>query len=305
MIETSPQRRGVVARIGITLLNVVPGLGLIRLNDVGGFWWLLPNTALNLVFNFGMARAPVPTFTSFAIFVGVGVVLAMIFIAGSMMATWRRSATTFSGGGWWSRWYGIVVILAGLFLIASAERDLSREVYRSFYAAGESSLPTLLVNDRFLVDLRHHALHRGELIVVRRNNEDWIKRIIGLPGDRVALRGGVPVINGVAATRHRVGTMAIPRQSQAVRFTETLPGATRSYEVLDSGATAQDDIPEVVVPAGHLFLLGDNRDNSEDSRFPTVIGGLGMVPESDVVGRPLFIFWSRDRGRIGRSLLGD
>jgi signal peptidase I len=70
------------------------------------------------------------------------------------------------------------------------------------------------------------------------------------------------------------------------RFRETLPGG-RSYEVLDLGATPQDDTPSFVVPEGHLFLMGDNRDNSKTAAFPAVeAAGIGIVPQDNLIGRP-------------------
>ena len=78
------------------------------------------------------------------------------------------------------------------------------------------------------------------------------------------------------------------------RYRETLPNG-RSYEVLDLGTTLQDDTPPFIVPEGHLFMMGDNRDNSMDSRFPAVPGqGIGIVPQGNLVGRASIIMFSTD-----------
>ena len=80
------------------------------------------------------------------------------------------------------------------------------------------------------------------------------------------------------------------------RYRETLPGG-RSYEVLDLFATPQDDAPPVIVPEGSVFLMGDNRDNSMDSRFPAVEGGgIGLVPQANLVGRASIMMFSTDGG---------
>ena len=78
------------------------------------------------------------------------------------------------------------------------------------------------------------------------------------------------------------------------RFRETLPGG-KSYDVLDFGPRPQDDTAPVVVPEGQLFLMGDNRDNSMDSRFPAVAGGgIGLVPQANLVGKATITMWSTD-----------
>ncbi len=160
---------------------------------------------------------------------------------------------------------------------------------------------------------------RGDVVVFRvpAENADLIKRVIGLPGDTVAMRDGRLILNGHAVPREplpplgirvsanspcRVIPPATPTiiargDEQYCMFTvylETLPGGP-SYTVLDQVAHGQaDDFAPVRVPAGHLFLMGDNRDDSLDSRFPPYVGGIGMVPAEDLIGRALVTFWSTD-----------
>lgn len=130
---------------------------------------------------------------------------------------------------------------------------------------------------------------RGDLVVFRpvpEPDRDFIKRIIGMPGDRVQMIGGVLHINGVAAARERRGVARFadePGQPTAPAYRETLPNGV-SYVIIERAGDegALDDTPEFIVPPDHYFLMGDNRDNSADSRVPEVVG---FVPSENLVGR--------------------
>lgn len=190
--------------------------------------------------------------------------------------------------------------------------------------------PALLPGDRLLLRRAPVALSRGDVVAVRLSGGGVaVARLVALPGERVALAGGVPVIDGVPAEatpdgfhtgtfgpegpdgalplcgNGAVGLGAACTTRQAL---ETLPGGA-AHAVLDLGDRPLDGRTEVLVPEDHLFLLGDHRDAALDSRAAPSAGGLGMVPEGDVLGRAdrVLASWARapwdPRGwRPGRTL---
>lgn len=138
------------------------------------------------------------------------------------------------------------------------------------------------------------APERGDVVVFKfppNPSLDYIKRVIGLPGDRVQMREGQLHINGEPVERELVGKIDNPDITEMTRpvdvYRETLPNGV-SYDTFDlSPNSIGDNTREFVVPEGHYFMMGDNRDNSTDSRF-----SVGFVPEENLVGRANIIFFS-------------
>ncbi|MCP9223496.1 signal peptidase I [Erythrobacter sp. LQ02-29] len=161
-----------------------------------------------------------------------------------------------------------------------------------------------------------HTPARGDVVIFKHpvDDTDYIKRVVALPGETVEVREGQVFIDGTPIRRERVPDVLVPMSANtdcawggrivdvpaagmACRYTayrETMPNG-RSYVTFDFGETPQDDFGPVTVPEGRLFLMGDNRDNSQDSRFPDVAGGgVGFVPLERVVGRAEALVWSTD-----------
>jgi len=135
---------------------------------------------------------------------------------------------------------------------------------------------------------------RGDVVVFKfppNPGLDYIKRVIGLPGDTVQMREGQLYINGTAVQREKVGQIENADITEVNRpvdvYRETLPNGV-AYDTLDlTPNSIGDNTREFVVPPGHYFMMGDNRDNSTDSRFT-----VGFVPEENLVGRANIIFFS-------------
>ena len=144
----------------------------------------------------------------------------------------------------------------------------------------------------------------GDLVVFRlpRDGLDYIKRIVGLPGDRIQMRGGLFFINDVAVRHERAPDFAenadqgFPRHIK--RWRETLPNGV-SYETLDEQDNGLlDDTGIFTTPPGHYFVLGDNRDNSVDSRLPDQ---MGYIPAENIIGQVAMIFYSVDQSSTLRA----
>jgi signal peptidase I len=252
---------------------------------------------------------------------------------------------------WWAE-------LRGLGLMLLAVLAFHSFVAKPFYIPSISMMPSLLVGDRLVVSkypygwnwssVSFHLLPRGGwrlfgrtpeygdivIVVPRNRKEDLIKRVVALPGDRVAVINGRIVLNGKAVPQTVEPPVRIPADDELTchgdfgagtcydafaayrtrlpsgrdvyelpTLRETLPNGA-SYLVIDHLDQGLDHMSEIRVPAGHVYLMGDNRDHSADSRAELDAPGLGgPVPLSDIGGRAEFITFSLD-GSQGWNPLG-
>ncbi len=188
-------------------------------------------------------------------------------------------------------------------------------VYEPFRIPSSSMLPTLQVGDFILVNKFDYGLRlpiagttlvplgdpeRGDVVVFRlpsQPNKHYIKRLVGLPGDRITYRDKQLVINGEPVDLEANGSYQLDNGLRARLGIERLGGKSHEILVLPQ---RREQVREFVVPEGHYFMMGDNRDNSKDSRYAEV----GMVPERNIVGKAVRIWltWPPQWGRVGNRI---
>lgn len=211
--------------------------------------------------------------------------------------------------GWISTliWAGLIaLVIRSLFI-------------QPFNIPSGSMKPTLLIGDylfvtKFSYGFSRHSFpfsppfgsgrvfnsvpERGDVVVFKLPSDgttDYIKRLIGFPGDRIRVQDGVLFINDQLVEREQVDDFidydAAGREKRIRQFRETLPNGVSYYTLDEIDGSIADNAGEYIVPAGHYFMMGDNRDNSTDSRF---LRHVGYVPEDNLVGPARLLFYSFD-----------
>lgn len=300
--EQNSTPRSWLARTGIVLLNLLlPGLGLIRLGyyRVGGLFvgcHIILTIVVWLVLSIDMTV----TFTRLLVGLGAVLLIGLVVYAAAIILSWRHSATVIHRQRWLWRWYGVlgleVLVVAALWPFTG----YSTLSLRNFYIPTVAMTPTLAVHDRIIADYRHvEPIARGDVVILRHGRDAWIKRVAAVPGDTIAMHDGVVILNGAPVAQRLVTKETVDDrdgQHMAMRLSEQFPGEAHPHEIYDMGPTDQDNAPAVTLSPSQYFLLGDNRDNSMDSRFGVADGGLGAVPRQLIEGRVLFRYWRKGVG---------
>jgi len=231
----------------------------------------------------------------------------------------KVTVSTKKSGSWRAQAVQLAGIVAAVFIAKGALAE-------PFYVPSGSMEPTLMIGDALLASKFPYGYSTsslpiqinlpetgrvfaetpklGDVVVFRwpgNRSQAWVKRVVGLPGDRIQMRRGQLFINGRPAELKPDGVGQAEDDNggsrPASRYVETLPNGVSHliFKMEDNGPF--DNTPEVKVPAGHLFVLGDNRDNSADSRVPLRSGGVGLLPIDDLVGRADAVLGSWDLGQ--------
>ncbi len=274
-IETGPIHRWTLPILAAAFFY--PGwmaLSARRLHDMGrSAWWL--------------ALRPVP-------------LVGLLVLGAQLLAPTRRNTPGRFAGR--TRYAMAALLSLGVALVLA-----SRILWQLFYMPSGSMKPTLLVNDLVVVARPfHYTPRRGDIVAFRNaaTGQDHLKRILGLPGDSVQMQDGRLVLNGTPVPLapkgifqefyEPQGPARIPPACrnapvgmggicEADLLTETLPEGP-THDILDTGPGPLDSTGVYKVPQGSYFVLGDNRDNSSDSRVPLSAGGPGFVPADHIIG---------------------
>ena len=274
--------------------RIVMGLGLFALTTL-----FVPVQTSLLLFGYS------------AILVILTVVLGLISMVVSIYAVISSFRLARSlGADYQLKEYNHPIVYLAFFLIVgfiapvSAAHVLRDNVAEAFYCPAESMLPNIIKGDRFLADKRAYRDDKpqyGEVIVFRNpldRKSNYVKRVIALPGDRVEVRNGQVLVNGKLLTQKSTdhSIMGPGEMVEGAELYEEINGSRRYMILKDKAPSAEkQDFPETEVPPAHVFVLGDNRDHSLDSRK------FGFVPIGDIKGRVQFLYWPVGRwSRFGR-----
>ena len=270
-LPSHPNGRSALLAIALSVL--VPGLGHVyvgrALRGLVLFAIVLAAETVTLIKVAGAA----PRFWPIA--AGATIWFAMMLFTAIEAAVFAHKAKSYALRSY-NRWYayaGAFAAAAAIHIVLCAA--VTQDRVRSFIITASSMEPTILLGERLFAGMSHYRTNapaRGDVAIYRHpkfKGDVWVKRIVALPGDRIMMRNGDVIVNGA------------PVEEPYVRVGDR--------------ASMSANTSEVVVPAGHVFVLGDNRANSTDSRASSH----GFVPVANLIGRATDIAWSGDLSRLG------
>ena len=277
-----------------------PGLGHVYAGawSLGVSLFVVGATYISLLINGTRFVPPTPSFAA------AFLLAFLLYLAIPVDAVLRvRRGRTLAPVRWYrSTWTAAVVMLA--IWVGLSFTSLNTPGWRAFSIPSQSNLPTLMPGDYIYADVSssNYVPAPGDMLVFNDPKDRkvvYIKRVAGLPGDRVQLVRGVLTINGQKTKRQFVDSWkALPMARVAERYEETLSNG-RSYRILASDDGPLENTAVYIVPPRSLFVLGDYRDNSLDSRM---LDQFGFVPMANVLGPAVTIYWSKDLSRMFTSI---
>ncbi len=199
---------------------------------------------------------------------------------------------------WYTHWYSLLLFFLVPLALATGFRHF---LYEPFHTPSQAMRPAIELDDVFFVDKRaysgSHPPERGDIIVFlnpRHPRSPFVKRIIGLPGERIQLKAGTVYINDIPLQRHPIESYVDDIHNKSIpRFTEIMPEG-KEIVILREYPGIAEDTPLYHVPSGQYFVMGDDRNHSRDSRSDDI----GYVSQESIIGKATFVYWNQRTLRI-------
>jgi signal peptidase I len=266
--------------IAALLSLVTPGLGQLYNGQIlKGICFFLASFLIPII----LALAGVQSqFYGLVLILLLSICLWLFIIGEAFFSARRKKEVVLKKYNKWYVYLLIILLMIGSLVIP---RDIVVNIanetvrFRAYRMATGSMEPTLSVGDYIIADFKYfekNELQSGDLVILQYPKDPtklFVKRVIALEGEKIEIRNKQVYVND-----------------------EAIPESYKAHKGIDMGEVWRDNIEPVVIPSGHCFVLGDNRDNSMDSR------AWGSVSTNSIEGKPLYIYWAKDKKRIGKKV---